>query len=1054
MIVLTALVVLVVIPGLAYVAFRFAKARGGTARDPILSRTKPDKRRDRLDERRLGYRYADDTLFIQGGGVFTGVVMGTSTDEYATGDETADIALRPVGLAQDLLKIFDGKNVQCQEQVRYRTITSEGWLRQLLGNAWNPTEMYKTLSAMVAEHIKGATPQRMWVLLVRLGDLPRTDAHDPMAPVLAEVLGVAEERLTRKDLAPWRTRATQVHQIAARHGAEPMSRRDLLWLIRKPAHGHLPIPDEPVTRRRPWRGGFFELAAVLRGDNLGGGVIALRQRNPETGAEGISYTATLVVQDQPPRQIFNPRNAWARKLSKLSIPAEIVWRYTLVPGPTWRKLTDKVAANVEDERQDRLNAGAGEDLAFEARVEQADTLRADNAEDPPPGMIGRLRLSVSAPSRKALAQAIQDVKAAMGDIEVEVSEHAALLLLEEQFPGETVPVHMGSLSAGTAGGLQLWARHTDTYQPAIGMLGSHSQVGDRIQVERGRLLGWIGMVIGYVKANGTVAHFDPFAMMNRLNGAGVAVLGASGGGKSSFVLLMFFWLSESGVRCRALDPKIEFRNFALYIAFGPQVLHPDFMAEADAGTLGAPDSQFQPVLPQFWADTEIFDLARGARGSRDPWLITKTFSEGYHLAVDLTDVLFHDPEHRRIMKKGLRALFKARQVAQAQSQPFPVGLGDVIAYLRQDRDELAADLAGARKNNADTSRIRESLDVVDEVCTRLENGEDMPFLRLLLGKGDDPAVAAARGEAKRRTIYTMSGYKSPENAIRPETWTDSDRNAAAAMTAVLYDLHGGLDGRLVPNPVTGDPGIPPSATLVDEANMVTAQSAGRGFLRKATRQGRSLYHALFFVDQRSLGLSQIEEESRAEDPAEVNQFGAVLMFPQKSKSEARMGLELLRANGDDISKAEIDVIAKNLLREDLGGRLRPGDCGFRDPDSRVAGVTIDLIFHVLQRAAQTNAQLKAFDWAHEVPPDPADWTINTEALLRVRTSVAADESDQDVELYEDEQEELLDSDDLGDQLTAEVDVADPHDDDDPDVGDVDPDGRGQQGRNHLARLTR
>ena len=34
--------------------------------------------------RRLGYRYADDTIFVHGNGVFTGVVIDTSTDEFAT----------------------------------------------------------------------------------------------------------------------------------------------------------------------------------------------------------------------------------------------------------------------------------------------------------------------------------------------------------------------------------------------------------------------------------------------------------------------------------------------------------------------------------------------------------------------------------------------------------------------------------------------------------------------------------------------------------------------------------------------------------------------------------------------------------------------------------------------------------------------------------------------------------------------------------------------------------------------------------------------------------
>lgn len=1006
---------LLLLCGAAFGAFHFAKSRAERAdpAHPVLTAATSGKQQQRIDERRLGYRYADDKLFVQGGGVFAGIAMATATDEYATSDETADIAMRPVGLNHDLLRFFDGENVQCQELVRYRTITSEAWLRQLLSHAWNPTPLYRTLAGKVAEHVKDATPQRMWILIVRLGDLPRRAAADPLAPLTTEILGVAEERLTRKDLAPWRAKATQFQQIAARHGAEPLTRQDLLWLIRKVGHGHLPVADEPVTRRRPWRGGFFELATVLRGDNLGGGVIALHARNTETGEEETSYTATLVVQDQPLRQIFNPRNAWAKKLGKIG--AEINWRYTLIPGARWRKITDKAAGNVEDERKDREKAGANEDLAFEARLDQADQIKLNNAEDPDPGQVGRLRICLSSPTLKQLAQSIQDAKAAMGDIEIEVSEHGALLLLEEQLPGEPLPTHMGSLSAGPAGGLQLWESYTDTYQAAIAQIASHSQVGDRLQVVRGRLLGWIGMVIGYVKSNGTLIHFDPHAMMSRLAGAGIAVPGASGGGKTSFLLSMFFWLSESGARCRAIDPKIDFRNFVLYIAFGPQVLHPDFMNEADEGTLGTPGSGFQPVNPQFWEDTEIFDLARGARGIRDPWRITKTFTEGYNLALDLIDALFFDDAHRRIVKKGLRALLNARKATLARGEDFPVGFGDVVDHIRTEREELATDLAAAKNNNVDTSRIRESLDVVDEVCTRLENGEEQPFLRLLLGKGADPQVAHA-AEEKRRTIYTMSGYKTPDDPNDATNWSETDRNAAAVMHAVLYDLYSGLDGRLVPNPVTGEPGIRPSDTFVDEGNMFTASRSSRGFLRKVLRQGRSLYHALFFADQRARGIAKIEEEARADDPAEVNQFGVVAVFGQKSKNEARMGLELLRADGDNISTAERDVMARGLLQEGIGGRLSAGECAFRDPDSRVANAVIDQIFDVLQRASQTNADLKPADWAHPVPADAADWTINPEALYRVRTGVAAGE--------EDAAEDFFDDDDL---FTGDVEDTDAHD---------------------------
>lgn len=1000
--ILITLAALALMAGLAYGAYRYMATKGqGTTRQSKADRA--------VDERRLGYRYADDWIFIQGESVYTGVILDTTTDEYALPDEIAQSAMRPVGIYYDLLKFFGGRPVHAQEMVRYRAITSEGWLTQLLDHCWNPTTMYKTLAARLADHITGSTPQRIWVLIVRLGDLPRKErVPDPYAAAAGAVLGVAEESLTANDIAPWRSRANDLHGLLAAHGAEPLRRRDLLWCIRAPLFGHLPIPDEPVTRRRPWRGGFFELAAVLRGVNRGGGIIELTQRDPSTGEDGTSYTATLVLTDQPPRQIFNPRNAWSRRLSRLPNPVEIDWRYTLTPGAQWKKIAMRAVANVEDEAKDREKAGAGADLAFEARQVQAEQLKVDSGgDDPAPGMVGRLTLTVSAPTRGQLAKAIQQVKTAMGDIEVDVAEHGALLLLEARLPGEAPQVHLGSLSAGPAAGLSLWRRHTDPYAPALGLLGSYNQIGDRVQIERGRELGWIGIPIGYSKSNGTVVHFDPHAQIARLNGAGVAVVGASGGGKSSVSLLLFFYLSESGVRMNVLDPKVEFRNFVLYIAFGNQVLQPGFMEEADAGTLGAAGSRFQPVQKQFWDETVIIDLARGPRGSRCPWLITKTFAEGYDLALQLTDILFTNPDHQRIVKKGLRGLHNAHKDAEQAGRPFVAGFGDVVDYIRAERAEVQADLTAARSTGQNGSSARAELDLIDEVCTRLENGEEVPFLRLLLGKGTDRR-GQTTGATKRRTIFTLAGYRPPSSAD-PKDWSDAERNAAAAMAVVLYGLNSALDGRLVPNPVTGRMGVPPSGVIVDEAPVVAALPTGRAFMRINMRQGRSLNGALFFIGQQARDPQMIEEESRREDGTEVNQFGSVMVFRQRSDGEARAALGMLRSVGEEMKPSDRDALAKKLLSESApGGTLRPGEAAFRDPDNRVAGVVIDLVFHVLKRASQTNAQLHHEDWSHPVPADPADWTIDTEAIDRVRTAVAQLEEAEDFQLTPDELDDVAD----------------------------------------------
>jgi hypothetical protein len=248
----------------------------------------------------------------------------------------------------------------------------------------------------------------------------------------------------------------------------------------------------------------------------------------------------------------------------------------------------------------------------------------------------------------------------------------------------------------------------------------------------------------------------------------------------------------------------------------------------------------------------------------------------------------------------------------------------------------------------------------------------------------------------------MAGFTSPDHPENPELWTDKDRNASAAMLSVLSRMRrDNLSGRMGTNPVTGEPGIPPTAAFVDEGNMVTADAAGRGYLTVNVRQGRSLNSTLFFIDQQARGMQAIEKQASTES-AEVNQFATVLAFKQRSKGEARSALAALRSSDDTVSSAEVDALARKLQAEEVGGLLRIGDCALRDPDSRVAVVTIDQMFHVLQRAAQTNPKLKAVDWANPVPTDPRDWDINPEALLRVRTNIAAVAARTDPDLDPDE----------------------------------------------------
>lgn len=225
----------------------------------------------RREEMRLPYRYADDLIFVHGESVWTGIVLPTAIDEYLNATELQAMAEGP---ARGLLNLARGdRNVECHYRKVYRPITALEWADQLNTIAWDPTENYKAYNLRKAEYQEriGATRERN-ILLVKLGSLARGSngsgvlpgGDDPFEdPGLTRALrgtadkaaagatGVHDEYLSPGVLAQWSQVAREVHESLEGLNGAPLDREELVWLIRKPLHGDLPVPPEPVLGSVP-----------------------------------------------------------------------------------------------------------------------------------------------------------------------------------------------------------------------------------------------------------------------------------------------------------------------------------------------------------------------------------------------------------------------------------------------------------------------------------------------------------------------------------------------------------------------------------------------------------------------------------------------------------------------------------------------------------------------------------------------------------------------------------------------------------------------------------
>ncbi|MFI9507328.1 ATP-binding protein [Nocardia sp. NPDC052566] len=982
------LVVVLMLIGVVAVpaAYVISRSQGQRRERLLLNPANRQKRvRETTQALRLPYRYADDQLFISGNAVWTGVKLAGTTDEYLTDEEKADAAAAVAGTYNALLAVFDGQPVHCHEVIRYRPSSAEQWARMYMRSLWHPTRLFRQLIGQVSALLEESTPERVRFLMVRLGDFTAESVPDPLSAIASTISGVADEHFRRADLEPFRDRAERVHGQLAVFNATPMTRGDLIWLIRKTVSGHRFPAEEPILSSKPVRNGFFDMALNVHGRN-GHDYLELFDSDPDTGATRSSFTATLVVAEAPAETEFNPAYSWGPLLARHARQVELSWRYELIPAELFKDRAVEVANNIKDEAQDRLKGRAGRDSFFASKDERADTLLEDTGRNPQPAMIGRLRLVLSAPSPRELAMAEREVRAVMGEIVMVRPPRVQRPLLMEQFPGDFTGRIIGGLVAARGGGVAIGERTTDLWAPAVARLDSEIRVGDSISMHKGRPRGTRGFPIGWTYAHGLPVHFMAHSQVARDRGPGIGVIGASGSGKSTWALLTFFWESESGVQCVALDPKNDFEKFCYYLAFGHQVMHPDFQAEAQAGTLGLEGSRFQPVNKQFWADTTIVNLTRGVAGQLDAWSIHGNYAEAEELARGQLEILFPHAEDRAIVEQGLVAMREHWERQQAgtliDGEPITPCLGAVVEFIGAARAEYQA----IWDDNRGVAEKKE-LERFDRVLDRFKRAATTQYAKLMIGDGTRVDLGDM---SRRRVVFTLHGFKPPVSQD-PAHWSEGESNAAACMFTALTLVNALFDDSMRPNPVTGRPGVPPRSLFVDEAYMIARLPRGQAVISICLRQGRSLKLTVFVLSQQAFDIQMLEQLARDAGDVDVNQFGTVLVFQQKSLAEALQALALLRDTGTtdrDQVPAEIRALARNLREEGpAGGLLRGGVCVMRDADGRVATVAVDQMFHELARATETNATERPTAQSFPISSDGREWELDPTTMLEVRTGV-------------------------------------------------------------------
>ncbi|MDX2393753.1 ATP-binding protein [Streptomyces sp. DK15] len=940
--------------------------QGGSSRDPA-------GRSPRREDMRLPYRYADDMIFVHGESVWTGLVLPTAIDEYLNATELQAMAEGP---ARGLLNLARGdRNVECHYRKVYRPITAVEWADQLNTVAWDPTENYKAYNLRKADYQEriGATRERN-ILLVKLGSLKRGSngtgvlpgGDDPVEdPSLtaamrgtadkaaAAATGVHDEYLSPALLAQWSQVAREVHESLEGLSGVPLSREELVWLIRKPLHGDLAVPPEPVLGSRSWGPDQFDLVVDFSGENHKTHIV-LHQYDEVTGEQHTSYTTTLVAASWPTETRFRQSTAWARYASQhVDFPVEIDMRFTLIPYLKFKDRAKKISGNLVDEMNDMANSGRSPGTQLANQVTRAQHLLDDIDEHKMPGMEAQIRFTISASDLSELERRRRILEMQFKqDLKVTLLRptRQQWRLLQSQLPGDAPKLPVAP-----------YLRLQEVEQLGAGLPTAGTELGDNPEHRSGKQLGWVGNLVGW--AGKMPVHYSLHVGPARNDGGGLAIVGASGGGKSSLALQKFYEESESGVRCLVIDPKTDFAQLCYYLAFGSQVNDPDFAHDADSGLLGTGQSRFRPVNPEFWAETEVVDLLKGQAGVLDPWVVARDVPSGRLLAESMLRGFLGDEDYQRVRLPVIEGMATVvgwynSAIRQATEQ----GLTAREAEEKVPRPTLwqVVDEVVKAYDEAVSTGDREAVKELKLAQMLLTELRTLPYARLAFAERPQ-TLSAMR---KRRTVITLRGFQSPSSSD-PRNWNPAERLAATALMAVVELGSQMLDVGYEKNPVTGEIGLRPKALFVDEAYVVTATESGRDLMRRALKQGRSYLAVTVLITQQAIDLVQIEDSEARSGGA--NQIHTVFAFKQKSAQEAALVAPLL-------GRPENDAKVIGALQE-----LRTGVCLQRDVDKRVGTVAVDLVFKEILAATDTNGTTRPARQGIDPPLSVWDWTFMQEA---------------------------------------------------------------------------
>ncbi|MGV8910902.1 MAG: hypothetical protein ACOH1Y_18175, partial [Propionicimonas sp.] len=499
---------------------------------------------------RLAVRYIDEDLVISDTHAQTWVRIPTMPFEFQDGPSLEGLAVR-INIALSALVAQGTDPVDCHLIVTSRPVPIDYWSQDLdkKASTWRPTPGWSTYLTNMTKHLtdKGFTRKEVYLGVV-LG--PRKGKGSPgannvdafafwrkSAEKVEAFYGLEDHTIPAKELDAWRVKAKAVQRsLASGHlHATPANPNGVAWLIKKQLWPAMPSPIPTYSAKRTWGGG--ELDALVEGDVTNKHKWVEITQTDDDGLERTGFSATLSLARFPAVLNFPEQEPWIHFAASLGFPVDFFSRFTLVPPAQVKKDVGKVVKDANDQYEHIIGAGTSVPLETQDQLQQSTVLAFTIMQERMPWVYARHRLVVAAPTEQLLRERVQRTIEHYRDLAIDVIWPSGdqLDLLCEAMPGDKVraPSYYQRQELSALSG---------------GMFAASSEVGDRIIVEHGKPMGWLGPYVGETTSRiRSIVHFSPHVAIAQNMPPGVAITGSPGGGKSFFAFTLAHQMALQGV---------------------------------------------------------------------------------------------------------------------------------------------------------------------------------------------------------------------------------------------------------------------------------------------------------------------------------------------------------------------------------------------------------------------------------------------------------------------------------------------------------------------------